>query len=92
MVGARRGIRGPTQMNDLLVEKTLMEPKPASQWWLNVFNAAEDAQIVCRKDGAAVRINPKAARRFKLDPLTDTGSLSIFDLSPRRRTARLAGF
>jgi len=67
-------------MNDLLVENTLMETKPADHWWLNVFNASEDAQIVCRKDGTAARINPKAARRFKLDPLTDTDKLSIFDL------------
>ncbi len=67
-------------MNDLLVENTLMEPKPANQWWWNVFNASEDAQMVCRKDGTAARINPKAARRFKLDPLTAPGTFSIFDL------------
>ena len=67
-------------MNDLLVEKTLMELKPASQWWLNYFNAAEDAQIVCLKNGIAQHINPKAAARFKLDPNTDEGVFSIFDL------------
>jgi len=67
-------------MNDLLVENTLMETKPASDWWLNCFNASEDAQMVCRPNGIAQHINPKAARRFKLNPPTDEGEFSIFDL------------
>jgi len=67
-------------MNDLQVANTLTEPKPASQWWLNFFNASEEAQIVCRKNGLVQHINPKAARRFKLDPAADEGVYSIFDL------------
>jgi PAS domain S-box-containing protein len=69
-----------THMNDSLVENTLMETKPASDWWLNFFNASEDAQMVCRPNGIAQHINPRAARRFKLKPLTDEGVFSIFDL------------
>ena len=57
-----------------------MEPKPTSQWWLNVFNASEDAQIVCRRDGIAERINPKAARQFKLNPLIEEGAFSVLDI------------
>jgi PAS domain S-box-containing protein len=78
--GGRRYRRGPAHMNDLLVENILMELKPASQWWLNFFNASEDAQIVCNKSGVARHVNPKAARRFKLDPLTDEGEFSVFEL------------
>ena len=79
-------------MNDLLVEHTLMETKPASQWWLNFFNASEDAQMVCLPNGIAHHINPMAARRFKLNPLTDEGVFSIFDLltaPANRKLARL---
>ena len=67
-------------MNDLPLLTTLMEPKPTSQWWLNVFNASEDAQIVCRRDGTAERINPKAARQFKLNPLIEEGTFSVLDI------------
>jgi len=68
-------------MNQLLVANTaLMEPKPVSQWWLNFFTASEDAQIVCRKNGIAEHINPKAAQRFQLDPSSEEGVFSVLDL------------
>jgi len=67
-------------MNELPMLEPLMNRTPASQWWLNFFNASEDAQIVCSKDGTVQHINPKAAARFKLDPQTHEGALSIFNL------------
>ncbi len=48
-------------------------PKRAStdRWWWSLFNASQDAQVICRADGAVEHINPKAARIFKREPKFD---------------------
>jgi PAS domain S-box-containing protein len=52
----------------------------SAAWWQNFFNASDDAQIVCRKDGTILHVNPKAARRFRLEPGLDGRFISIFKL------------
>jgi two-component system cell cycle sensor histidine kinase/response regulator CckA len=75
-------------MNDSPVEKTRHGPESISRWWWSLFNAAEDAQMVCRADGIAQHINPKAAGLFKLKP-DSAGELSIFKLLPPPASLKL---
>ena len=35
---------------------------PTGEWWKRFFDGSEDAHIVCRPDGIAEQINPRAAR------------------------------
>ena len=67
-------------MEDLPVANTLADWGDAANWWGNFFDSSEDALIVCRIDGIAQHINPKAARRFRLKPETDDGFLSVPNL------------
>ena len=67
-------------MNEQLIPKSTPGQELACHWWESLFNASEDAQMVCRADGIAQRINPKAARQFKLNPETDEGVLSVFNV------------
>lgn len=67
-------------MNDLSGTNTMPAKECAGDWWVNLFNASDDAQMVCRTDGIVQHINPKAARLFKLDPAQAAGSVSIYDL------------
>jgi PAS domain S-box-containing protein len=82
-------------MNDLSGQKILPAKEHSDHWWetpLNLFNATEEAQMVCRADGIARHINPKAARLFKLRPDLDEGAFSIFTIvSPpsNRKLGRL---
>src|ERR1700733_4543954 len=70
-------------MNDLPVEKNLApERESISRWWWTLFNASEDAQIVCRADGIAQHLNPKAVRLFKLKSDPDENEFSIFKILP----------
>ena len=49
-----------------------------SRWWKTLFEASEDAQVVCRTDGVVEQINPRAARLLKLQPETANGSFCLF--------------
>jgi two-component system cell cycle sensor histidine kinase/response regulator CckA len=71
-------------MKDLPVgkQKILPERESTSRWWWTLFNATEDAQILCRADGAAQHINPKAIRLFKLKSDSNEGEFSIFKILP----------
>jgi PAS domain S-box-containing protein len=70
-------------MNDLPVEKNLTPGREStSRWWWTLFNASEDAQIVCRADGIAQHLNPKAVRLFKLKSDPDENEFSIFEILP----------
>lgn len=64
-------------MKDLPVANTLADWGDAANWWGNFFDSSEDALVVCRIDGIAQHINPKAARRFRLKPEADDGVLSV---------------
>src|SRR5579863_701529 len=75
-------------MNESSVEKKPHKPESVSRWWWSLFNAAEDAQMVCRTDGVAQHINPKAAALFKLKPDSD-GEPSIFKLLPPPASLKL---
>lgn len=76
-------------MKDLPVANTLAYWGDAANWWGNFFDSSEDALVVCRIDGIAQHINPKAARRFRLKPETDDGILSIPKLLTAPSDARL---
>ena len=69
---------------------TLMERMPVTNWWNNFFASADEALIVCDQDGIARSINPKAARRFKLDIQTQQGVFSVFELFDAPATRKLA--
>jgi PAS domain S-box-containing protein len=70
-------------MNDLPVEKKMSpERESTSRWWWTLFNASEDAQIVCRADGVAQHLNPKAVRRFKLKGDSEESEFSVFKILP----------
>jgi two-component system, cell cycle sensor histidine kinase and response regulator CckA len=55
-------------------------PECAGRWWKHLFEASADAQVVCRADGTAEQINPRAARLFHLDRARDEGSFSVFKI------------
>jgi len=38
----------------------------SDRWWLSLFNASPDAQVICRADGSVQHANPRAQRLFKL--------------------------
>jgi PAS domain S-box-containing protein len=70
-------------MNNLSGQNILPAIDSANHWWespLNLYNASEEAQFVCRADGITLHINPKAARQFKLRPDLDEGAFSIFKI------------
>jgi PAS domain S-box-containing protein len=67
-------------MTDLPVQKVSTERDSTARWWRSVFNAAQDAQIVCRADGTVQYINPKAAQFFKLE--AEKAEFSIYDVLP----------
>jgi PAS domain S-box-containing protein len=69
-------------MKDLSVEKISPERESTSRWWWTLFNASEDAQLVCRADGIAQHINPKAVRLFKLKADSDENEFSVFKILP----------
>ena len=70
-------------MNNLSTLKSPPEWDAAASWWENLFNASEDPQIVCRRDGIAEHINAKAARLFKLNASLDEGVFSVFEILSR---------
>ncbi|HUZ06730.1 MAG TPA: hypothetical protein VMV89_04510, partial [Candidatus Paceibacterota bacterium] len=69
-------------MKDSPVEKVLPKRESTSRWWWSLFNASEDAQIVCGADGIAQHVNPKAVRLFKLMIDSDEREFSIFKILP----------
>jgi PAS domain S-box-containing protein len=69
-------------MKDLPVETMLPKRESTSRWWWALFNASEDAQIVCAADGIAQHINPKAVRLFKLKIDSAESEFSIFKMLP----------
>src|ERR1700744_5086681 len=69
-------------MRDLPVQPMSPERESTARWWWSLFNAAEDAQMVCRPDGTAQHINPKAVRLFKLRPGSGLNDFSIYKILP----------
>jgi PAS domain S-box-containing protein len=65
-------------------------PDLSGAWWKRLFEASADAQMVCRSDGTVEQINPRAARLFKLEPMRDEGSLSIFKILASPADEKLA--
>lgn len=52
----------------------------SANWWRNFFNASDDAQLVCRRDGTILHVNPKASRRFGLQPEANGKFISLTKL------------
>ncbi len=79
-------------MNNLPLGKFLPEQEFACRWWEKLFDASDEAQMLCRSDGIALRINARAARLFGLQSEDDEGDYSIFNTLPapaRRKLGRL---
>ena len=70
----------PAVISDPPRERTVASGHLPEQWWRSFFESSEDAQIVCRSDGLAVKINPKAARLLKVDRAAAEGDFSVFDV------------
>ncbi len=64
------------------VQSLSPEQESTARWWWSLFNAAEDAQMVCRADGITQHINPKAIRLFKLRPESGLDDFSIYKILP----------
>ena len=56
------------------------------RWWLSIFNASPDAQVICRADGSIQHANPRAQRLFKFPPTPAEGGLFIHPLLPPAAT------
>jgi two-component system cell cycle sensor histidine kinase/response regulator CckA len=54
-------------MRDSSVQSGLSKRESIDRWWWSLFNAASDAQMICRADGAVEYLNPRASRLFKLE-------------------------
>ncbi len=52
----------------------------ADQWWGRFFDSSDDARIVCSADGAAVKINPQAARLLNLNRAAMEEKFCVFDV------------
>jgi two-component system, cell cycle sensor histidine kinase and response regulator CckA len=61
-------------------EPTVTSGHLPEKWWRSFFESSEDAQVVCRSDGLAVKINPKAARLLKVDGAMAEGDFCVFDV------------
>jgi PAS domain S-box-containing protein len=70
----------PAVITDPPREFSVAPPRLQEQWWRNFFELSEDAQVVCRSDGLVVKINPKAARLFRLDQAAAKMDFSVFDV------------
>ena len=70
----------PAVIPDPSRERPVVSPHFLEQWWRSFFESSEDAQVVCRSDGVAVKINPRAGRLLKLDRAAMEGCFSIFEI------------
>ena len=52
-----------------------------AQWWQRVFDASEDAQVICTTDGSIVLSNRKADRFFVLSSAGPMEGTNLFDLA-----------
>lgn len=69
-------------MNDVDISdpETLPASEYASQWWGNIFETSDEAQIVCRANGIVLQANRKATRLFKISLDLDDAEFSIFEI------------
>src|ERR1700722_2299522 len=68
-------------MRDPIIQSEAPE-QASGRWWWKLFDASEDAQVVCDADGVAQHINLKATRFFKLKPAAERGQFSIHKILP----------
>lgn len=61
-------------------EETALGPKQLAQLWQKLFEASQDAQVICRVDGFLEHINPRAVRLLKLNSADDLFTPTLFDL------------
>ena len=67
-------------MDTTQILTTSPDREAAATWWSAIFHSSEEAQFVCRTDGAVDELNQRAARLFNLDPATAAGTFSIFKI------------
>lgn len=63
-----------------------------AEWWRSVFEASEDAQIICGITGRLLEINRKAASLLGLLGATEWSHVSIFDSLSAPAAKRLSEF
>jgi len=74
--------------------ETSIEPESSKRestdrWWWSLFNASQDAQLICRPDGTVEHLNPRASRLFKFESEPDGAGLSINKILPPTVSQRL---
>jgi two-component system cell cycle sensor histidine kinase/response regulator CckA len=78
-------------MRDPIIQPEAQElaTATAGRWWWSLFNASEEAQVICSLDGIARHVNPKATRLFKLAPAPEREGFSIQKVLPSAANQRL---
>src|ERR1700733_5124427 len=77
-------------MRDPIIQPEAQELATTGRWWWSLFNASEEAQMICGLDGVARHVNPKAARIFKLKPAPQREEFSIQKVLPPAANQRLS--
>jgi PAS domain S-box-containing protein len=81
-------------MRDSSVQQESPKRESTDRWWWSLFNASQDAQMICRSDGLVEHINPKAVRLFKIDHKRDgvrnEPVLSIHKILPAAANEKLS--
>ncbi len=75
-------------MRDPIIQPEVQELANTGRWWWTLFNASEEAQLICGLDGTARHANPKAAKLFKLEP--EPEGFSIQKVLPPAANQRLS--
>src|SRR4051812_9329000 len=59
-------------------------------WWRSVFEASEDAQLICEKSGRILEINRRGGQLLSLSAAAEWTHASIFDVVSAPTAKRLA--
>lgn len=76
-------------MREAFIEPESSKRESTDRWWWSLFNASQDAQMICRPDGTVEHLNPRASRLFKFESEPDGAGLSIHKILPPEVNQRL---
>lgn len=61
-------------------EENDLSPDQLARLWKNLFDASQDAQVICRADGVLEKLNPRAVRLLKLGGSEEKTGAILFNL------------
>ena len=76
-------------MREASIEPESSKRESNDRWWWSLFNASQDAQMICRPDGTVEHLNPRASRLFKFESEPAGAGLSIHKILPPEANQRL---